>query len=43
MSPYSAKASAKMRIKIMPTNILSYYAFALTPASPTIPIASPAA
>jgi hypothetical protein len=32
-----------MRIKIIPTKILSYYAFALTPASPTMPIVKPAA
>lgn len=43
ISPYSANASAKMRIRIIPTNILSYYALALTPASPTIPIDNPAA
>lgn len=42
IKPYSPKASAKINIKIIPTNILSYYAFALTPASPTIPIANPA-
>lgn len=43
IKPYNAKASAKMRIKINPTNNLSYYAFPLTPTSPTIPIANPAA
>lgn len=43
ISPYNAKASAKIKIKIIPTNILSYCAFALTPASPTIPIDNPAA
>lgn len=43
MSPYRAKASPKMRIRIIPTKILSCWAFALTPASPTIPIAKPAA
>ena len=32
-----------MRIKIIPTNILSCWALALTPASPTIPMANPAA
>ena len=41
--PYKPKASAKMRIRIIPTKIASCCAFALTPASPTIPIASPAA
>ena len=41
--PYRPNASAKMRIKIIPTNTASCWAFALTPASPTIPIASPAA
>ena len=43
ISPYNAKASPKMRIKIIPTKILSCCALALTPASPTIPIARPAA
>jgi hypothetical protein len=43
MSPYKPRASANIRIRIIPTNILSYWALALTPASPTIPIASPAA
>ena len=41
--PYKPRASAKMRIKIIPTKICSYCALALTPASPTIPIARPAA
>lgn len=43
MSPYKARASPKINIKIMPTKILSCCALALTPASPTIPIARPAA
>lgn len=43
ISPYKAKASPKIKIKIIPTNILSCWAFARTPASPTIPIAKPAA
>ena len=43
ISPYSANASPKMRIKIMPTKILSCCALARTPASPTIPMAKPAA
>jgi hypothetical protein len=41
--PYKAKASPKIKIRIIPTKILSCCAFALTPASPTIPIANPAA
>ena len=41
--PYKAKASPKMRIKIIPTNIFSCWAFARTPASPTMPIDNPAA
>ncbi len=41
--PYRPKASAKMRIRIIPTKICSCWALALTPASPTIPIARPAA
>lgn len=43
INPYKAKASPKIKIKIIPTKILSCWAFALTPASPTIPIARPAA
>lgn len=43
MRPYKARASPKMRIRIIPTKILSCCAFARTPASPTIPIARPAA
>lgn len=43
IKPYSPNASAKMRIKIIPTNTSCCCAFALTPASPTIPIANPAA
>lgn len=43
MRPYRPRASAKIRIKIIPTNILDSIAFALTPESPTMPIASPAA
>jgi len=43
MSPYKAKASPKIKIRIIPTKIFSCWAFALTPASPTIPIDSPAA
>lgn len=43
MSPYNPSTSAKIRIKIMPTNNLGCCAVPLTPASPTIPIANPAA
>ena len=43
MSPYRPSASPKMRIRIIPTNMRSYCALALTPASPTTPIAKPAA
>jgi len=43
MRPYKAKASPKIKIKIIPTKILSCCALALTPASPTIPMANPAA
>jgi len=43
MSPYSPRASAKISIRIIPTNILASIAFALTPVSPTTPIANPAA
>lgn len=40
--PYKAKAYPKINIRIIPTKILSCWAFALTPASPTMPIAKPA-
>lgn len=43
IKPYKARAYPKIRIKIIPTKILSCWALARTPASPTIPIASPAA
>ena len=43
INPYKATASAKIKIRIIPMKIFSYWALALTPASPTIPIASPAA
>lgn len=42
ISPNKATASAKMSIKIIPTKSLSCWALALTPASPTIPMAKPA-
>ena len=41
--PYNPRASAKIIININPTNILSCWPNALTPASPAIPIAKPAA
>lgn len=41
--PYSPKTSAKIKIRIIPTNNLGCCAKALTPASPTIPIAKPPA
>ncbi len=43
ISPYNPSASAKMRISIIPTKIFSCCPSALTPASPAIPIANPAA
>lgn len=43
IKPYNARVSEKTRIKIIPMNNLFCCALALTPASPTIPIASPAA
>ena len=43
ISPYKAKASPKINIRIIPTKILSCCALARTPASPTIPIANPSA
>lgn len=39
INPYNPKASAKIKINIMPTKILSCKALHLTPQSPTIPIA----
>jgi hypothetical protein len=42
ISPYSPIASPKIKIRIIPTKIRGSRAFALTPASPTIPIARPA-
>lgn len=41
--PYRPKTSAKMRIRIIPTNSLGCWAVPRTPASPTIPMAKPAA
>ena len=43
IKPYKPIASAKIIIKIIPTKIPSVWAYALTPASPATPIASPAA
>ena len=41
MRPYNPIASAKIRVKIIPTKIPSVWAYALTPASPATPIAKP--
>jgi len=41
ISPNNPIASAKINIRIKPTKTLPSNAFALTPASPTIPIANP--
>ena len=43
MRPYRPSASAKMRIRIIPTNNLGCCPNALVPMSPTMPIATPAA
>ena len=43
ISPYNPNTSAKMRMRIMPTNSLGCWAVPLTPASPTTPMAKPAA
>lgn len=43
INPYRPNTSAKIRIRIIPTNNLGCWAVPLTPASPTIPIANPAA
>lgn len=43
ISPYNPSTSAKIRIRIIPTNSLGCCAVPLTPASPTMPIANPAA
>merc|ERR550534_1855160 len=42
ISPYNPSASAKIRIKTIPTNSFGCWPLARTPASPTIPIAMPA-
>ena len=39
--PKSPMASAKIRIRIIPTNSLGSIAFMRTPTSPTTPIAKP--
>merc|ERR1719296_635443 len=39
IKPYRPKASAKIRIRIMPTKRRGCWAFARTPASPTMPMA----
>ena len=43
INPYNPKASAKINTRIIPTNIFGSTAFALTPVSPTTPMAKPAA
>lgn len=43
IKPYNPRTSAKIKIKIMPTNKRGCWALPLTPASPTMPIAKPAA
>jgi hypothetical protein len=43
INPYRPKTSAKIRMRIIPTNSLGCCAVPRTPASPTIPIAKPAA
>ena len=43
INPYNPKASAKISTRIIPTNIFGSTAFALTPVSPTTPMANPAA
>ena len=42
INPYNPKASAKIKISIIPTKTLSCIPSARTPASPANPIASPA-
>jgi hypothetical protein len=42
-APYRPNTSAKMRMRIIPTNKRGCCAVPRTPASPTIPIAKPAA
>jgi len=43
ISPYSARASEKMKMSKIPVNSLGCCAFARTPASPVMPMAMPAA
>ena len=43
IKPYNPNTSAKIRIRIMPTNRRGCWAVPRTPASPTIPTAKPAA
>ena len=43
ISPYNPSASANIKIRIIPTNIYGSIALDFTPASPTTPIANPAA
>merc|ERR1719465_338567 len=43
MRPYRPRASAKIKMRIMPTKRRGCWALARTPASPTMPMARPAA
>ena len=43
INPYKPRTSAKIKIKIIPTYNFGCCAVPRTPASPTIPIAKPAA
>ena len=43
MRPYRPRTSAKIRIRIMPTKSRGCWAVPRTPASPTMPMAKPAA
>lgn len=43
IKPYKPNTSAKIKIKIIPTKSRGCWAVPRTPASPTIPIAKPAA
>merc|ERR1719218_519600 len=43
MRPYRPRASAKIKMRIMPTKSLGCCTLARTPASPTMPMARPAA
>ena len=43
IKPYRPNTSAKIKMRIMPTNKRGCWAVPRTPASPTIPTANPAA